>query len=704
MDLILTNIGLQPAAVAVTLASWLAHRGPSAGGDRLVLLHTRETAAIAERLRAWADSAPTLASVDAMPVAPGAVDATDAPAAGTLVGQFRALHPGHRVVFFGDPGLNTQVVSAQRGLDPPYLRLHSSDRELLIAETPDRGAPRWTQAPLIDLGLPTLLGLAERPVISEDLTAEGIAALPTQLAQALNATPAPHNLRQISTQTLGLLHTTAILGYERRGRLYLLVWLPVPDRAVKAIDIANEVGHLRQSLHPIKPWMTVLCADPMVREHVTREYLIPAMHPNCREGVAKWLGRSPLSPGRVPGTPHTPGYDLITDYVAEPAVEGVQDLTLGVCLGADPSVTLLSICTHRPRRLILFYDQDNNRVRALACVLRRLMPELPVAEARFLAIDRLGTDIVTLHREASRHQQGPVILDITPGTKSQACEMARVADADLWTIQGNEGLAKHLDTDARVPLNGPPLLTWTHIAHGPLTAERPPRCLDAQDRARTPFLKALHRNLRGPLRDAPAPVDLKSLLDELHNDRGSPIRLRRNWSAENWTLWINWPQQHSDTFDDFGALFEDLVSQALLRLAPDELCQNIAWSWSSQMEKGIRDRMQRKGLDPTQPHRRELDIALRFGHRVVAVSCKSSAEAHRPTPDAMHEIEALAETAFGRFTLPVLVRTRFPQEMKDASLARGAVLLDLVDLADPAGVRRTLMGAFAKRSTVNHDP
>lgn len=692
MDLILSNVGFQPTAVAVTVASWLAHAGADPGQSHLVLMHSAGTAGAALSLADWARASAGIGSIETVQTAEAITDSAGMPAPGTVVRERCERYPEHRRVYCGDAGLNVQTVSAQRGLPTPFVRLHASDSLLEIGTTADPGDPVWTQAPLVDLGLDALLRLTDTqiPHRQYDDTADH-AQLPKAIREALDgiAPGSRLDLRWFQPGDLGLTYAMAVLGYERRGRLHLLVCLRNPRPGDRPVPVADEVGQLSRRYRMLRPELLVTSVVEEVIGHLQAEHRTAAERPDHPSAVGQWLSGSPRSPGRERTAAVPPPGASIDGFCHPNPPAELTDITLILCLGNDPAPTLISICTHRPRRLVLIYDAATPRIVELAARLRRLLPGLPVARAHFVASDRLGAGIVSGYRLSPPEFRTHVRLDMTPGTKAQACEMARLMDADLWCLQGAKGIASRLSGAGETPLAGAPLLVWAQAVGGELVPDAPPDCRLGTDPGRGAFLHALHHALLPTLREAQGPIDLNRLLHRLNLDPASPV------CRSGDCISIDGPPEHRGTFNTIGGLFEELVGHALLALEPDELCASIKWRWNEIIEASLLRRH-------AEPHRRELDLALRLGHRMAVCSCKSTDEGHTSSADAAREIENLAAGTFGRLTLPVLIRTRIDPDRKRESIARGALLLDLLDLAEPATLRDTFNRAFAARSTLGN--
>ena len=704
MDLIISNVGTTPAATAVAVASWLEHSGIQPADARLLLLHTQETAKWANRLTYWARSRAGFADAAAIKVAESMDDEGKVPSPGSAVADALQRHAGHRVVFCGDPGLKVMVISAQSALTLPYVRIHTPEPDLVIAEIASDDEPEWSTAPLASLGLDGLLALWGIQIDHHALTGTDHAGLPKDIQRLVHSLdPAQRSaLRAVVGQALGLHWVDMILGYERFGRVYLLACIRNLQQDDAAVRVANEVMSIGQAFYPLKPSLSAVTGDEGLAEHLQREGRIEIMHPNDEQAVGNWLSGRPSPPGRE--RPQDVASELIFQpYCAVSPPDRLTDVTLVTMLGNDPSATLVTICAHRPRRLVVFYDVHTPRIRNLAASLQHLLPRLPVSQARFVRTDSMGRGLVAGFRGIPPELRANLRLVLTAGTKAQTCALARLQDADLWSIKAAEGVSCRMAGDRSIPLEGPPLHLWAETMGGPLTADGAGEALTEPVPGRGRLVGKVHEYLVAALRPTQRAADLSGLLRHWHGDPRMPLTSEVHFDEEGKRKAVTVRIRTEDdreigrTYTRIGDLFEDLVGHALLALEPDELVLNLKFAWSDQRQRWLERRYRGESS-----FRRELDIAMRLGHRMICLSCKSADETHAPTAEAAREIELFAEAAFGRFALPVLVRTcsgdKDKQEGRERK--RGALLLDTLDLAEPPDrLRQIINAAFTARST-----
>ena len=150
-----------------------------------------------------------------------------------------------------------------------------------------------------------------------------------------------------------------------------------------------------------------------------------------------------------------------------------------------------------------------------------------------------------------------------------------------------------------------------------------------------------------------------------------------------------------------GFWIEELVAYALARAGAEEVRVNIGWAWPREyVDYLIRNRFVPQGQ---RPQRREIDVAARFGHQVLAVECKTGDPLHLPSH--RRKIEGTAAGSLGRLAVPVLVYPRPSQQLVQESLrTRGrAIVLGFAEIADPGRLKQLLVEVFRARSTIGDD-
>jgi hypothetical protein len=283
-------------------------------------------------------------------------------------------------------------------------------------------------------------------------------------------------------------------------------------------------------------------------------------------------------------------------------------------------------------------------------------------------------------------------MDITPGSKGQACSLARIPGVELWTMRGDEGTAAPLlRPGGTIELAGPPLeiaaaLRGGILEHGGDDAAQVPK-------ERRQFLILLTEFLSCFLRSNRT----GAMLGELGNYRECAHGRMKRLRGDRVRVFHR-GQRAEGSLPGGGFWFEHLVGNAFIKVRADEVRLNMRWAWPEDYVQSLRE----GGFIAAdeRPHRREVDVAARFGHQIIAASCKTGGTMH--SFDAWRrEAEALAIAGFGRLAVPILIHPCPPADLVRASgREKGrALVLGLAELGRD-GLRKDLLSLFRSRSTL----
>ncbi|RME04641.1 MAG: hypothetical protein D6812_04085 [Deltaproteobacteria bacterium] len=374
---------------------------------------------------------------------------------------------------------------------------------------------------------------------------------------------------------------------------------------------------------------------------------------------------------------------------------------LALCLGDDPSATLISLCTHQPRRAILFYDGYTPRIVEKAREIRKWAHRLPVGTIDFVATDHLGRGI----RKWLSRENEEIRVDITPGTKAQSVALTTARRGEVWHLRNDLGEAKALLEAGTKPLAAPALLTQTRIMAGEIFEEgmslfdlkgMNPEMLVLLGRFLADYLSAKKGesiSFSG-LRDMSLGSD-RVKVDDSGASSFSKGGGKRSGSAPLSPHWVpvrvHWGENYETGYLplDGGYWFELLVGNAFHRAGVEEIRVSMKLGWP-------KEEMARLVWRRKDHNRTELDVVGRTGHRFLVVSCKVG-----KTPTALkaaREIEAVAR-GLGRFTIPILARPWVdPKTVQESVAARGGVVrLGIREIAEPARLREILQKVFKAR-------
>lgn len=686
MTLFLSLVGFQPSAVAVALATWAKTRGLP---EATLLLATSETRTIAERLKRWAwDRFKLKAEIEM--VSTSLEGGGESPPAADVVRRRLLPQEIEQVVFYADPGLKAVVVAIARQLPAGAIFLHSDDSHLHVRRM-DGQAERWDSSPLQNLHLKALLSLYGLEVTKGS---KAHPMLPPAVERALqDAADASRFRRAFAIEDAG--EVVADLGWEAQGRLYMLFVV----EGANGLERVRELERLPIQLRRLQPRTAVWSRSRTTLYHARAARLlgIDAGTAHGQSVLRSWLLGGRPAPGHVLADAPAWGSAEIASWHRDAAVEGPS---LVVCLGADPAATLISLATHRPRRAWVLYDAATPLIAYRARMLRSQLEYLPVGEAHFVATDLYGRDIGVWGRTTAIESAR---VDITPGSKGQACALARLDRSQLWSLHGTLGTAAPLFGDGRsLRLQGPGLRVAGSVIGGPL--EDPGDDAKAVQPQRAQFLEQIMAFLRCFLTSRGEAAHLGRIGRPRRCQHGGEMTTRQAGSDHVAVHVTHRGRAANGQLASAGGFwFEAVVAHAFVGAGADEVRLNMRWAWPRE----IVDHLRKSGtLRPGERvHRRELDVAARFGHQVVCVSCKTG----NPDPDRLEvqrrEIEAVAAGSFGRMAVPILVLPNPAAELVAASRRdpRRAIVLGLADIVSGEDLRGALESVFRKRSTLGNE-
>lgn len=658
----LSLVGFQPSATAVALKTWVREKGRV---DRVLLLATARVRqeGQAERLKAlcttWGCQVDILAISDTLD--PGQTP----PSAPEVVrDELKKLKPETRIAFCADPGPGYMIVAVARTLPRNTIFLHA-DTAYLHALTLDNGSERHERYPLESLGMEPLLALYDLGArscpwrVSPDIRAL-LAALPKIPASVrCGLTFEGRELPSID------------LAYERGGWFFGL-------RRVKNLEQLRETERISLELGGLQPVLTPVVGSSLLQEHA-KAARFHAIFPNQKE-LSGWLNGPIPPPGHaiVPEAPAPP------NSLASCTGRGGEGLPLVVWIGTDPSATLVSLCTHRPRHAWILYDAHTPAATEMAKRLRMCSRFLPVTTLEFVGSDLLGRGIVPLlSKQRSRGQA--LKADISPGRKAQRVALARLPGVQLWSIHTRLGKAVPLVPGPEpLELQGPNLVTQVRMSGGRLARPGDDAC--AWDPHRRQFLTLLARFLASALtgRSRRLPLDpLRNICCEVGrlSVNGDLVEVEYEGKRKKNTLK---PQG--------GYWFERVVAACFVAAEADEVRVGVRWAWPPE------------SLPPTKHRlaafRDEVDIVARFGPRFFVASCKVGSQTTLAA--AAREIEAVASRLVGRLVVPLVIKPWIDplQIQKRRTIRQGAAFLDLAALCDPNRARQTLHELWSARSTL----
>lgn len=320
-----------------------------------------------------------------------------------------------------------------------------------------------------------------------------------------------------------------------------------------------------------------------------------------------------------------------------------------VALGNDPSATLLAICSHRPRQVLLCYDRKTDFVRALAGRFVEKAKDLPFNTLSLVPSDHLGNSLKkSLPQWIGDSGERHWYANTSPGTKAQAWSLASIAGVEVCTLNTSTSKVESIDGKGLFDFSPPSILMQAFICGGPLDQRRL-KTMNELRRLALPYREFLRVMAQVVVHLAERKqfggvslMALKGRKGEFIVDyevRGdtTEVTVRKDGKLYSGKL----PGQPNE-----GFWLEPIVAYALYEAGKD-LVSDLAFplSWHELRREEYR------GPFP----RTELDAALRWRNSFLAVSCKANFPDEEHYWSARDEVVGVARTNLGRFCLPILV-------------------------------------------------
>lgn len=673
-------VGLQPSAMAVCLKGWINHIQSSQPLSRVVLLSTQRSEVVALRLKEWICSEYTNLPVENIPVSNGLAAEGDRPSPPEAIKEWRLNNPEYELIFNIKPGLNFQISAIAHQLPEDTIFLSPMVGKI-YRWTIQQNGKEWAEIPILDLGLDLLLRLYQIPYeitneCSEMLNGQNI---PGKMIRGLKLTGVSGRFMEYD------------LAFEKEGYLY----------ALKCIDGAESEDRKRQfrSLHSfqndlnyLRTQVAVLSKkDEKIMDRAVKSINFSSITMNSlggRERLYKWLRFDVPEPGhqeesiiRAEQSRVMSFSDLaVFKQKLDTSGKGGIGPSLAVCLGNDPSSTLISLYTHKPKKALIFYDAETPFVMGVANRLIDSMKKIPVGEVQFVETNIRGKGML------SRLSSEPVCrVDISPGTKEQGVLLTKSGSEQVWSIRGREGKAECIlgAKVPNIPLEVPDILTQAYCAGGVLKPPNPSRKIHSnQQRFYSLLAKFMYRHLLERKKRG-EPLTNVNLTESLECEGGKclPSGERVCVTLDGNGESIIMPQKESEG----GFWFEQLAAHSILGAGADEAQVGVEWAWPEEISKKAQREI----------HKNEIDVLAKFGHRFVAISCKAG---KRSLSREKSEISSVSKN-MGNFCIPILAVPLIKQQRKDPLEDDRVKMMDLETLSDINKLASFLKEAFMSYST-----
>lgn len=664
--LFVSQVGRQPAAVAVTLAPLI-----DAGLlSRILLLHTPHTRNFAENLRRWQerrypDLTTSLVPFDAK---------QDAEELAAVLRRHASDHADSLVYLNLAAGFSffwAKVSRLMQGVDNLHPVFSEVDGLIDLV-----GGNR---RPLTNLGLAELFEL------------HGVKASwkATERAEVVK------NLRIFGEdgKTVAL---TFDFAYEKHGGLYVL------RQNVDNLAQAREVLDLLRKAPALNGLQLRILATTAQDAQFRRLRFagcetLPLYGKNSAPAQARleeWFAGITLPPGRVLPASVQEGK---RPPFALPG-SGGDGPPLLVCLGDDPSATLSAIFSQRPRRAWVLYDKTTPRIVHHAWNMSRVADQFPVGDIRFLPVGagylakKVLTEALPIARSAP-----DLLANVTAGSKAQSWAFGQLPNTGLTSIntRPRPPVVEDLFGDlgfSRVVDPGPPMIVGRVIGGEGVQ----PRLTERELRDNRALLKGMARCLalgsdpRGNFFfcDPKKPMKRKCASLQLNSEwKKDRIRLRLTENGKVVEGSFSAPMEKGKMKADW---LEDVTGWAFLEAGGQDLCVGMTWPWGSLLQKKF--------------HRTEIDVVFTWRHIHVVVSVKALPLTGQKRVDKCTEVRAMTKECFGRFALPVLVfyapaEENFEAEALAALKNTDVLQLPASTLTHTRRIADLLDAALASRST-----
>ncbi len=437
--------------------------------------------------------------------------------------------------------------------------------------------------------------------------------------------------------------------YEQRGRLY-----GIYGREVQGPEMARKITsdiHDRAFWDGLRPRILLETTDPTVFYRLqgdlmdavyTGQKFGPSKAARMRQRKKNWQQEKPSAPGSVPQAKDDPGPLVKGPFPGG----GGSDPPLLVCMGNDPSATLVALCSHRPKKAVVLYDGSTLVVREMVQRLLDHAQGLPVGELMPKKID-LGGKLNFKAVQDLLPGEDSIDANISPGSKAQAWSLSRLPQSPirLWSIDNRRQMVPSLTTPGQSLAKAlPPSLLQAGIVGGELQDNgRAFLPSDDQQQVLHALVTACAEKCRaGSPRLVPAALGCTQVCGgTLYTKYVSTKKLWRvDFKRKGKKFRLEFPGHRGKTQ---GFWFENVVAAALGRAGLTDIILGVKWRHTHKNED-------------SNHFRTELDIIGKWKNTFTAISVKSYALEKDSFVIHHQAIISEAMKRMGRFCLPVLIR------------------------------------------------
>lgn len=639
-NVLLSFVGFSAAGPVAAIRTWIAQEGVPA---RILLLETPDVrkTGVADRVSA----ALSVPDDDRILINSRLTTADDLSTAQREIATRAVFPDGAQAVFYADAGLRWHAAVLARLLPDDAICLHAERGGWLVTRRLGTGE-MLDPIKIFDLGFDELMALggfkpkrgARRPEAVVALT--GI-HVPKTMKQDVHILPDAASLD---------------LAYERSGWIHglrIAARKSARGRGKKSqAELKKRVRETQGLLLPLRRAGVVLTVgsdDTYARTRAVEAGLraIPL------SGINAWIGEAMAPP--------------VKPLWSVPAAVGMRSCDggggdgapLALWMGADPTATLLSLFTHRPKSAAILYDATSPRVCVMTERLEKVRRQIPANRIHLIPSTFFGHGVVEALRALRDGEAFKV--DVTAGTQPQALALAGARAAQTWCLASSDTAVRLDRWDSR-PTAAPPLIVLAEMCGGSFDLDDQP--LEQPENRR--FVRLLGRALARYLANG---LDRGRSITEIPKcptqSWGSiePLgdgRVRVTLDGETAT--------GTKPLTNGGNWLEWVTAGAFMDAGAEEVRVGIRWMFPDSREP-----------------MNEADVAARVGKRMFVVEGKSARTRTGGKVKAGRiQVEAVAPQGFGSYAIPVVARPRVDPALFNQQLdaRRGALLIDLALLAD----------------------
>jgi len=682
MSTLISLVGRQPGAIAATAKTLLKNHLLSS----IMLLPSKQTESIAYRLESYLMSLDSNLAIKIITVNINSNDPADELSAWNCIIKLIESSDFSKPFYYDtSPGLNYQVAMISY-----YLKSRADIIPIYADNTSLYFLDNSRSLPLENIGIDELLSLHNLAIESTYSSSLGKSMPYTDIISA------NHSVRFLQMKEYhGRLHGVIDILCEKKDSTKQQ---KKENHRIK--QEARNVSSVLKSAHHLNflhPFIQVLTNNYHIRTrlnaHGVKVYFIDTELKDNND-KKKFLNQNikniwknfnlQKDPGDIIPSDNIEVINFNKGYVAIPSTGKWNGKKLVVSLGVDPASTMLSIFTHNPSELIILVDEYTPIVKLIAERIKNQKHAIQSKMIYFWPVSLTGK-IKHIDDFINKISDGKWAVNISPGSKAQAWQLARLPNVQLWSLNNFKKQSVSLIQQEKISYYNyslPPIIVQATVQQSePLYHDKTKenavmRQINYYER------KSYHGS---SLQDI---LDKKDFLVKFANvvakttqtkDGYFPF-FRKKWhkgmifpenSKKHYLKCISVDLQKEEMkfeachnkksqegiikgVPDTGHWLEEAIASSFLQAGGNnvkDLRVGIKWPWVHQKEF-------------SHHFRTEIDIVMIWKQSYICISCKMAA-GKKFLDEVRSEIIAETRAGFGRFALPILVRGGIPKKISE---------------------------------------